>query len=83
MMAFIADWCPSCNDMKPDLFEFKYKEGYEVSIYDVSKDKDLAKEKFVFTVPSFLMIVEDKEYCRMTGKRKSQDLEDFYNHECN
>ncbi len=83
MMAFIADWCPSCNNMKPDLFEFKYKDGYQVEIYDISKEKKLAKENFVFSVPSFLMIEEDKEYCRMVGEKKFQELEDFYNHDCN
>jgi thioredoxin 1 len=83
MIAFIADWCPYCNNMKPDLFEFKDNAKYDVEIYDIDKNKDIAKENFVFSVPTFIMLSNDKEYCRMSKERKIKELEDFYSHDCN
>jgi thiol-disulfide isomerase/thioredoxin len=83
MIAFFATWCSFCQSMQPDFYEFKQENPeIEIEVFDVDIDREKAIFFRAVSVPTMIMVGDDKEYCRMTSPRNKKELLDFYNHEC-
>lgn len=83
MIVFFASWCSFCQSMQPDFYEFKQENpGINIEVVDIDNDKEKSISFRVVSVPTMIMVSDDKEYCRMTSPRSKKELLDFYNHEC-
>jgi thiol-disulfide isomerase/thioredoxin len=83
MIVFFASWCSFCQTMQPDFYEFKHENPeIEIEVFDVDIDREKAISFRAASVPTMIMLSDDKEYCRMTSPRNKKELLDFYNHEC-
>lgn len=70
---FKATWCSGCQGMKATIEQLQ-KEGYEIQIIDADKDKKLAKKYNIESVPTIIIIQDDKEVDRVVGKILADDL---------
>lgn len=69
LLDFYADWCGPCKIMAP-IFE-ELEKDYEGEItfkkVDVESEGDLAGQYGIMSIPTFVLIKDDKEVDRRTG----------------
>ena len=69
LLDFYADWCGPCKMMAP-IFE-ELEKDYEGEItfkkVDVESEGDLAGQYGIMSIPTFVLIKDDKEVDRRTG----------------
>jgi len=77
---FTADWCGPCKKTRPIVEDLK-KEGFQFQIIDADYEQLLVKRFQVKSIPTFILIENEKEIDRMTGAKTRKELEDFINNE--
>ncbi|WP_225047006.1 thioredoxin family protein [Lacticaseibacillus kribbianus] len=82
MLFFSADWCPDCTFIKPAMpaIEAEYPD-YQFIYVDRDENIEIAQDKGVMGIPSFIAIEDGKEIGRfVNGDRKTrQEVETFIN----
>ncbi|MGQ9821160.1 MAG: trypsin-like peptidase domain-containing protein [Thermogutta sp.] len=66
LLDFYAPWCGPCREMAPVLSELE-RQGYPVRRVDVDRDRELALQFGVHSLPTFVMLVEGQEAGRLIG----------------
>lgn len=77
---FTAEWCGPCKKVKPIVEDMK-KEGFQFQIIDADYEQLLVKRFEVKSVPTFILIEDNKEVDRIVGAKTREELESFINHE--
>jgi len=75
---FTADWCAPCKKTRPIVEEMK-KEGFQFQIIDADYEQLLVKNFEVKSIPTFILIENEKEISRISGTKTKKELENFIN----
>ncbi len=70
---FTASWCSVCKVMRP-IIEQLQKEGYDIKIIDSDKEKKLVKRFRIESLPTTLILQDDKEIDRFVGQISADEL---------
>lgn len=77
---FTADWCQPCKRTKPIVEELNREQtvaGFQ--IIDVDDNLELAKAFQIKSVPTFILIENEREINRIIGAQTRESLENFIN----
>lgn len=76
LLDFHADWCGPCQMMKPVLEELEKEFGGKVEIVRVNVDEQPAEaSKYgVMSIPTFVVLKDDKEVGRKVGFTPKAEL---------
>jgi len=74
MLDFYADWCAPCKAMHPTV-QALIDKGYPVYRVNIDKNKALAAQFKIKTIPCFVMVVDGREVDRVTGGTTLSRLE--------
>lgn len=77
---FTTDWCGSCKKVQPIVEDMK-KEGFQFQMIDADYEQLLVKNFNVKSVPTFILMENDKELNRITGVKSREELEGFVKNE--
>lgn len=69
LLDFYADWCGPCKVMSPIFEEIEkdYVGEIEFQKVDVESESDLASRFGVMSIPTFVLVKDDKEIDRKVG----------------
>ena len=76
LLFFMADWCGPCRSMVSVVRKLKAK-GYSVRTIDVDRDRELAQEYGIRSLPTFVGFDETKTSRRLTGATSEERLLDL------
>ena len=77
---FTADWCQPCKRTRPIVEELNREQTVAIfRIIDVDDTFELARKFEVKSVPTFILIDDQKEIDRITGGQTKESLENFIN----
>lgn len=70
LVEFYASWCPHCQRMMPVVEQVKELLGNSVNVYqfDIDKNKTLASENNVQSIPTFIIYRDGVEKWRHSGE---------------
>lgn len=76
LLDFWAPWCFPCKTMTPVLEELKKELGDKFEIEEINVDENQAKasEYGVMSIPTYIILKEDKEVGRKIGVTAKADL---------
>ena len=76
LIDFYADWCGPCKVMGPIFEEVKpdYVGKVEFKKVDVEADNAMASQFGVMSIPTFVLLKDDKEVDRKTGAMPKEVL---------
>jgi len=77
---FTAEWCSPCKKTRPVVEDLK-KEGFQFQIIDADYEQLLAKRFEIKSVPTFILIENEKEIKRITGAQTKESLLEFIENE--
>jgi thiol-disulfide isomerase/thioredoxin len=77
---FTADWCGPCKTTRPIVEDLK-KEGFEFQMIDADYEQLLVKRFEVKSVPTFILIKNEKEIKRIVGAQTKESLLEFIENE--
>ena len=82
---FYADWCGPCKMMAPIFVEVEkeYKDKVEFQKVDVEANGELAQKYQVMSIPTFVLLKNDKEIDRRTGAMPKEVLKDWIDSKLN
>lgn len=77
LIDFFATWCGPCKMMPSILAELKQKMGHKVSIIkiDVDKNKRVAQQYQIQSVPTIMLFKKGKMLWRKSGVFPARELE--------
>jgi len=79
---FTADWCQPCKRTRPIVEELSREQAVAIfRIIDVDDTFELARKFEVRSIPTFILIDNQKEIGRITGGQTKESLEKFINEE--
>lgn len=76
---FTADWCNPCKKVRPIVEEINRETSVKFQIIDVDSEPELVKRFEIRSVPTFILIENNKEVKRITGAQTKDQLESFIN----
>jgi thioredoxin 1 len=73
---FYAEWCGPCRAMKPTLLDVAERLGEHARIVqiDIDKEKLLAEQFCIHSVPTLIIFKQGKQLWRQSGSLSSQAL---------
>jgi len=76
LLDFYADWCGPCKIMGPvfDEIEGDYEGKIEFQKVDVESDSDTASKFGIMSIPTFVLVKDDKEIDRKIGAMPKEML---------
>ena len=78
ILYFTADWCNPCKKTKPIVEQLNTEQIMaKFFIIDVDSDIEMAKDFEIRSVPTFVVIKDNKEIHRVTGAQTRQQLEEL------
>lgn len=73
VLDFSARWCGPCQQMAPLVARLE-REGLPIRTVDVDANRELAARFNISRLPTFVLVVDDREVARHTGFLSEQDL---------
>ena len=82
ILYFTADWCNPCKQTKPIVEELNREQIMaKFFIIDVDSEIEMAQDFEIKSVPTFVVIKNNKEIHRVTGAQTRQQLEELIRYE--
>jgi thioredoxin 1 len=82
ILYFTADWCNPCKKTKPIVEELNTEQIMaKFFIIDVDSDIERTKDFEIRSVPTFVVMKDNKEIYRVTGAQTRQQLEELIRYE--
>ena len=73
VLDFSATWCGPCQQMNPIVSRLQ-REGYPIRKVDVDKERALAKQYNISSIPAFVLVVDGEEVARSVGATTESNL---------
>jgi thioredoxin 1 len=78
ILYFTADWCNPCKKTKPIVEELNREQIMaKFFIVDVDSDIEMTKDFEIKSVPTFVVMKDNREIHRVTGAQTRQQLEEL------
>ena len=78
ILYFTADWCNPCKKTKPIVEELNREQIMaKFFIVNVDSDIEMTKDIEIRSVPTFVVMKDNKEIYRVTGAQTRQQLEEL------
>ena len=77
LLEFYATWCGPCKMLSPIIDELSEDRSLEVVKIDIDKNEDLVKEFGIMSVPTIVLLKDNKEVARNIGFIRKNDLESW------
>ena len=77
LLDFYATWCGPCKMLSPIIDELSEDRSLEVVKIDIDKNEDLVKELGSMSVPTIVLLKDNKEVARNIGFIRKNDLESW------
>jgi thioredoxin 1 len=82
VLYFTADWCNPCKKVKPVVEELNREQIIaKFFIIDADIENEMVNDFGVKSVPTFVLIRDNKEVSRTTGAKTKEELLSFINEE--
>jgi len=82
VLYFTADWCNPCKKVKPIVEELNREQIIaKFFIIDADIEDEMVSDFGVKSVPTFVLIRDNKEVSRTTGAKTKEELLSFINEE--
>jgi thioredoxin 1 len=82
ILYFTADWCNPCKQTKPIVEELNREQIMaKFFIIDVDSEIEMAQDFEIKSVPTFVVMKDNKEIYRVTGAKSRQQLEDLIDYQ--
>ena len=82
ILYFTADWCNPCKQTRPIVEELNREQIMaKFFIIDVDSEIEMAKDFEIRSVPTFVVMKDNKEIHRVTGAKTRQQLEELIRYE--
>ena len=82
ILYFTAEWCNPCKKTRPIVEELNREQIMaKFFIIDVDIELEMAQDFEVKSVPTFVVIKDNKEIHRVTGAKTKQQLEELIRYE--
>jgi thioredoxin 1 len=82
ILYFTADWCNPCKQTRPIVEELNREQIMaKFFIIDVDSEIEMAQDFEIKSVPTFVVIKDNKEIHRVTGAKTRQQLEELIRYE--
>jgi thioredoxin 1 len=82
ILYFTADWCGPCKQTKPIVEELNREQIMaKFFIIDVDSEIEMAQDFEIRSVPTFIVMKDNKEVHRSTGAKTRQQLEELIRYE--
>jgi len=75
ILRFTASWCNPCKMLAANLHEVNTDVSIEV--IDIDSSPDIATEYRIRSVPTLVMLKEDKEIKRLIGNKSTKELREW------
>lgn len=69
---FYADWCQPCHQMEPTIKSLE--KDFNVERVDIDAQSDVAQAHGVMSIPTLIVMNDDKEVKRFTGVTSENDI---------
>jgi thiol-disulfide isomerase/thioredoxin len=76
VLEFSATWCGPCQQMSPLVSRLE-RQGCPIRKIDIDQNRDLAKRFNIERIPTFVLIVSNKEVSRVSGAVSEQTLKEM------
>ena len=76
---FTADWCGPCKRVKPIVEDLNRDGEVKFQLIDADSNIELVKTYEIKSVPTFILLEDNKEIARMSGAQTREQLENFIN----
>jgi thiol-disulfide isomerase/thioredoxin len=74
VLVFVSDWCSGCKQVHKDAISLQ-KDGYDITIINISEDKDAVKKYNITSVPTTIVVYSNgKEVSRKIGPISKEEL---------
>jgi thiol-disulfide isomerase/thioredoxin len=77
LLDFHASWCAPCRSMEGTIAEIE-RAGYPVRKVNIDRQRDLAAQYHVESIPCYVLLVDGKEAGRLNGAVRRAELLDLY-----
>jgi len=82
ILYFTADWCNPCKKTRPIVEELNREQIIaKFFIIDVDIELEMTQDFEVRSIPTFVLIKDNKEIHRVTGAKTRQQLEELIRYE--
>lgn len=82
ILYFTADWCNPCKKTRPIVEELNREQIMaKFFIIDVDSEIEMTKDFEIKSVPTFVVMKDNKEIHRVTGAQTRQQLEELVRYE--
>ena len=82
ILYFTADWCNPCKKTRPIVEELNREQIMaKFFIIDVDSEIEMAQDFEIKSVPTFVVMKNNKEIHRVTGAQTRQQLEELIRYE--
>ena len=82
VLYFTADWCNPCKKVRPIVEELNREQIIaKFFMIDADIENDMVSDFRVKSVPTFVLIKDNKEVSRTTGAKTKEELLSFINEE--
>ncbi|MFC1700329.1 thioredoxin [Patescibacteria group bacterium] len=79
LIDFYADWCGPCKVMGPifEELEKEYKDNVTFEKVDVEAEQDMASKFGIMSIPTFVILKDEKEIDRKTGAMPKEMVKEW------
>ena len=82
ILYFTADWCNPCKQTRPIVEELNREQIMaKFFIIDVDSEIEMTQDFEIKSVPTFVVMKDNKEVHRVTGAKTRQQLEELIKYE--